>query len=81
MARVTIADVAAHAGVSKSTVSHAFTGKRSISEETRQRIQESARILGYRPDPVAQRLAGGGRRGVIGFVYPLLTPEVADAPL
>jgi DNA-binding LacI/PurR family transcriptional regulator len=74
--RPTISDVAALAGVAKSTVSHALSGKRPISQKTRQRVQEAIDELGYRPDPVAQRLAGG-RSWTIGFVYPLYESQIA----
>ena len=77
MARVTISDVAARAGVSKSTVSHALSGKRPISEKTRIRILRAIEELGYRPDPVARNLAAGARHRGIGFVFPLLVPEIA----
>ncbi|MFI8169285.1 LacI family DNA-binding transcriptional regulator [Streptomyces sp. NPDC085931] len=50
MARIT--DVARRAGVSPSTVSYALSGKRPISAETRRRVEEAARELGYRPQPV-----------------------------
>ncbi len=76
MKRPTISDVAALAGVAKSTVSHALSGKRPISPKTRQRVQEAIDELGYRPDPVAQRLAGG-RSWTIGFVYPLYESQIA----
>ena len=59
----TIADVASHAGVSMSTVSYVLSGKRPISEETRQRVEEAIRELGYRPHAGARALAssdGGG---------------------
>ncbi|MYR61311.1 LacI family DNA-binding transcriptional regulator, partial [Streptomyces sp. SID625] len=36
---VTLAEVAQHAGVSASTVSYVLSGKRSISAETRQRVE------------------------------------------
>lgn len=36
--RPTILDVAERAGVSKTVVSHALSGKRPVSEETRRRI-------------------------------------------
>lgn len=78
MGRVTIDDVAARARVSKSTVSHALSGKRSISAATRQRIEQAIAELGYRPDPVAQSLATRTRHRGIGFVFPLLAPQVAE---
>ena len=46
---VTIADVANHLGVSKSTVSHALSGKRRISTEVRRQVMEAVEELGYRP--------------------------------
>lgn len=76
MKRVTIADVAAEAGVSKSTVSHALSGKRPISAATRERIQEAIDALGYHPHSIAQRLAGGQTK-TIGYVYPLYAPHIA----
>lgn len=76
MKRITISDVAAQAGVSKSTVSHALSGKRPISAATRERIQQAIDALGYQPNPVAQRLAGG-RTKTIGYVFPLYAPQIA----
>ncbi len=71
MTRATIEDVARRAGVTKSTVSHALSGKRPVSVETRRRIDAAILALGYRPNPVAQRLAAG-RSGAVGFIYPLV---------
>ncbi|MCL8016626.1 LacI family DNA-binding transcriptional regulator [Streptomyces sp. AS02] len=67
---VKITDVARHAGVSASTVSYALSGKRPISEETRRRVEESARLLGYRPHAGARALAGR-RTNVLALVVPL----------
>jgi len=67
---VKITDVARHAGVSPSTVSYALSGKRPISEETRQRIEESIRELGYRPHAGARALASS-RSNVLALVIPL----------
>jgi LacI family transcriptional regulator len=53
----TIKDVARHAGVSVSTVSYALSGKRRISSETRDRVQQAIHALGYRPHAGAQALA------------------------
>ena len=71
MKRPTISDVAKKAGVSKSTVSHALSNKRPISEKTRQRIQQAVEELGYRPNASAKRLASGEKSRNIGFVLPL----------
>ncbi|MBZ9643745.1 LacI family DNA-binding transcriptional regulator [Streptomyces sp. PSKA30] len=67
---VKITDVARHAGVSPSTVSYALSGKRPISEETRQRVEASIRALGYRPHAGARALATS-RSNVLALVVPL----------
>ncbi|MFR9797982.1 LacI family DNA-binding transcriptional regulator [Streptomyces sp. MS06] len=67
---VKIADVARHAKVSPSTVSYALSGKRPISPQTRQRIEESIRVLGYRPHAGARSLASSQSR-VLALVLPL----------
>jgi DNA-binding LacI/PurR family transcriptional regulator len=69
---VTIADVARHARVSPSTVSYVLSGKRSISERTRRRVEESIRVLGYHPHAGARALASS-RANVIALVLPLRT--------
>lgn len=67
---VTIADVAKHAGVATSTVSYVLSGKRSISPETRQRVNASVDALGYRPNASARALASS-RSNVLALVIPL----------
>jgi LacI family transcriptional regulator len=67
---VTIIDVARHAGVAPSTVSYVLSGKRVISAETRQRVQDSIRKLGYHPHASARALASN-RSNVIALVMPL----------
>ncbi|WP_416968146.1 LacI family DNA-binding transcriptional regulator [Streptomyces sp. 4F14] len=64
------AEVARLAGVSQATVSLVLSpnpdGKgRIISEETRHRVLEAARSLGYVPDPAARRLAAA-RNNLLG---------------
>ncbi|OAT81866.1 LacI family transcriptional regulator [Bacillus sp. MKU004] len=57
MKKVTIADVAQHANVSKSTVSQYLNNRFDyMREETKKRIEESIRELGYRPNIVARSL-------------------------
>ncbi|TMK59830.1 MAG: LacI family transcriptional regulator [Actinobacteria bacterium] len=54
--RSTIVDVARHAQVSKTTVSHVLSGKRAVSPGTRERVQRSIDALGYRPSGPARSL-------------------------
>ncbi|MEU6257702.1 LacI family DNA-binding transcriptional regulator [Streptomyces sp. NPDC047043] len=67
---VKITDVARYAGVSPSTVSYALSGKRPISEETRQRVEAAILELGYRPHAGARALASS-RSNVLALVVPL----------
>lgn len=53
---ITIADVAARAGVSKTTVSHALSGKRPVAPETRRRINQVIEELGFHPNLLARGL-------------------------
>ncbi|MFD5662827.1 LacI family DNA-binding transcriptional regulator [Streptomyces hirsutus] len=69
---VTLAEVAQHAGVSASTVSYVLSGKRSISTNTRQRVEESIRELGYHPNAGARALASS-RSNIIALMVPLRT--------
>ena len=52
-------DVAAAAAVSITTVSDALSGKGRLPEETRMRVRDVARRLGYRPNGTARSLASG----------------------
>jgi len=61
---VTIVDVAKLAGVSRSTVSYVLSGARSISPETRQRVEQAIAELQYRPHAGARSIRSG-RNGVI----------------
>ncbi|AGQ31969.1 LacI family transcriptional regulator [Serratia liquefaciens ATCC 27592] len=65
--KATASDVAARAGVSKWTVSRAFTDGASISPQTMQRVQTAARELGYRPNLLARSLSKKSTR-IIGLV-------------
>ncbi len=66
----TIKDVAQRVGVSVSTVSHALSGKRPVSEQTRARIFEAIAELGYEPSVYAQSLVTG-RSQTLGILFPL----------
>lgn len=62
--RATIADVAAAAGVSRGTVSLALNGKGRMAGTTRERIQQVAAELRYRPSLRGRRLRGGSSESV-----------------
>ena len=64
---VTIADVANHLGVSKSTVSHALSGKRRNSAEVRSQVMQAVKELGYRPN-FAARVMNTRRTGLVGVL-------------
>ncbi|ESY99946.1 LacI family transcriptional regulator [Mesorhizobium australicum] len=53
---VTLRDVAAQAGVSVATASKALNDQGRMTAETRERIRETARSLGFRPNSLAQSL-------------------------
>jgi LacI family transcriptional regulator len=71
--RITIADVARHAGVSKTTVSHVLSRKRPVSTGTRARVEEAIRELGYRPDGVARSL-----RTRTSHMVALIIPDITN---
>src|SRR5688572_28445776 len=73
--RPCIRAVAARAGVSPTTVSHALSGTRTVRAETRERVVRAVAQLGYTPD----RLASGlrlRRTGVVG----LASDRIATTP-
>lgn len=54
--RVTVDDVARHAGVSQATVSQVLNGTRPVSQETQARVRSSIAELGFRPNELARAL-------------------------
>lgn len=69
MERVTLQTIADRVGVSRTTVSNAFSRPDQLNEELRQRILAVAEELGYPgPNPAARTLRRG-RAGVIGIVF------------
>ncbi len=69
---VTIADVAAHAGVGAGTVSRVLNDSPRVSESTRARVLAAIEVLDYRPNPLAQGLSRG-RCQTLGAVVPFFT--------
>lgn len=75
---VSIRDVARHAGVSIGTVSRAFNGYEDIRPETRERILQSAKELGYVPNVSARSLSAKRPPNVALIVAGLLDAETKD---
>ena len=69
MSRVTIADVASAAGVSKTAVSFAFNNPNRLGPATLERVLGVAQDLGYTPHPAARALSTK-RSGTIGLLIP-----------
>lgn len=83
MARITLVDVAAHAGVSRATASLVVRESPLVAESTRERVQSSMRELGYVYDRAAAALRRS-RTDIVGVVstelsHPYLTAFVAGA--
>jgi LacI family transcriptional regulator len=78
--RITIADVAREAGVSRQTVSRVLNDKDEISPSTRESVMRVIERLGYSPSGVARSLATN-RTLTVGLVVPDITnpffPEIA----
>ena len=64
-----IRDVAAYAGVGIGTVSRALNKTGYVSKETREKIEEAVRVLGYQPNELARNLYRN-KSGMIGVVVP-----------
>lgn len=67
--RATIKDVAKRAGVSIATVSHVINSTRTVTDETKSRVQEAIDFLGYTPNLRARNFKTG-QSGAIGVIIP-----------
>jgi len=65
--RVTLADVAKLAGVSKQTVSRVINDSEHVTPETRERVLQCINVLGFRPSALARQLSTG-RSYTLGVV-------------
>lgn len=72
---VTLAHVAAHAGVSAITASRVFRNPDIVSDAVRVRVEEAVRTLNYVPNMAARALASR-RTDVIGVIIPSVTNNV-----
>ena len=78
----TMRDIAAAAEVSQSTVSRVLSGvptKVPIAPETRERVIQASRRLGYRPNPLARGLRGASTNLIGAVVRDFSDPFFAGA--
>ena len=74
--RVTQADLARRAGVSRSCVSRVVRGLDKVSDDKRERVLRAARELGYIDNGMATALAGNRRRNLVGFLPQSISNQV-----
>ncbi|WP_436535654.1 LacI family DNA-binding transcriptional regulator [Actinoplanes sp. HUAS TT8] len=75
-----IGEIARRAGVSRSTVSYALSGRRPVSDDTKRRIQAVIDELDYRPNAAARALKEGRTR-TLGLVIPPASARLTDMQL
>jgi LacI family transcriptional regulator len=76
--RPTRKDVAAYAGVSVATISYVVNnGPRTVTKETRQRVLDAIKALGYRPHAIARSLKTGSTQTVGLLVQSLIPTFIA----
>lgn len=66
---MSIKQLAEYLGLSKSTVSRAINGYADVNPDTRKKVLEAAKEMGYKANPTAKRLASGKSRNV-GIILP-----------
>lgn len=69
MKHITIKDIAQYLSISVSTVSRALVNDKNIRRETKEKVLEAARLLGYKPNPVATNLKYG-HTNTVGVIIP-----------
>jgi len=77
MPTFTIRDVAKRLNLSITTVSRALDGYDDVAEETRQRVIEAAREMGYTPNQAARQLRRQ-RTDTIGYILSAEKPRFSD---
>ncbi|MDE2334897.1 MAG: substrate-binding domain-containing protein [Rhodospirillales bacterium] len=74
---MTLARIAARLGLSVTTVSRALAGYGDVAADTRRRVADEARRIGYQPNPIARRLQSG-RTDAVGIVLPTAPGQFDD---
>ena len=75
--RITLKDIAEQTGYTANTISRALKDKDDIAPETRKRIQETAREMGYISDSIAGSLRTGTTRTIAVILGDISNPHFA----
>ncbi|WP_299093852.1 LacI family DNA-binding transcriptional regulator [uncultured Metabacillus sp.] len=74
--KITIREVAKHAGVSSATVSYVLNGVNKVSDETKERVLQAIEELNYQPDFTAISLSKR-KSNMIGIIMPLVNDSLS----
>ena len=74
MTKIGIKEIAAQAGVSIATVSHAFRNPGRVSDATREKVLAAAKEAGYTPNKLAANLRTSKSGNIV-----VIIPDVADS--
>jgi LacI family transcriptional regulator len=80
MPNIRIQEVAAHAGVSLATITRVVNNRGYVAPETRERVQQAIKTLGYVPNRMAKALKNS-RTGIIGNVIPLVIGSTVNSKI
>lgn len=76
---VTIRDISKRLNLSVAAVSRALSGYTDIAADTRRRIIETAREMGYTPNRAARQLRKQTGGLTLGYILPVDSPRFADS--
>jgi DNA-binding LacI/PurR family transcriptional regulator len=76
----TLSDVAKYAGVSTATVSKVLSNTPYFTEETRAKVMDAVKALGYRPN-LAARALSSGKTHTLAIVFPHIYDTIFQDPL
>lgn len=74
MTKIGIKEIAAKAGVSIATVSHAFRNPGRVSDETRKKVLDAAKKIGYTPNKLAASLRTSRSGNIV-----VIIPDISDS--
>jgi DNA-binding LacI/PurR family transcriptional regulator len=75
--KYTITEIAKLCNTSPATVSRVLNNPELVAEPLRERIEQTMKEVGYKPNPFASRLSSKSRWGLALFVFDILNPFFA----